>query len=164
MDVIEPGGKLLVVTENGFGKCSRLEEYPTKGRATGGVTTIDQKSMPKIGQIADARVVQDDDDVTMISSGGIMLRLKVKVISMSGRSTRGFKVMDLKDSIVASVARMAAKDLERNDPAMQEKRASEEMVSEIVESEIEEIEPVEIEAEEIDTEEIETEEDDSEQE
>ena len=119
MDVIEPGGKLLVVTENGFGKCSNLEEYPAKGRATGGVATIDQKSLPKIGEIAAARVVQDDDDVTMISSAGIMLRLKVKVISVSGRSTRGFKVMDLgKDSIVASVARMAAKDLVKSEPVV----------------------------------------------
>ncbi len=121
MDVIEPGGKLLVITENGFGKCTKLEEYPTKGRATGGVTTIDQKSMPKIGQIADARVVQDEDDVTMISSGGVMLRLKVKVISVSGRSTRGFKVMDLgKDSVVASVARMASKDLLKDESARSE--------------------------------------------
>jgi len=112
MDVIEPGGKLLVVTENGFGKCTKLEEYPVKGRATSGVATIDQKNLPKIGKITDARVVQDEDDVTMISSSGIVLRLKVKVISMSGRATRGFKVMDLvKDSIVASVARMAAKDM-----------------------------------------------------
>ena len=169
MDVIEPGGKLLVVTENGFGKCSRLEEYPTKGRATGGVATIDQKSLPKIGEIADARVVQDDDDVTMISSGGVMLRLKVKVISMSGRSTRGFKVMDLKESIVASVARMAAKDLERNDPAMKEKRDSEETSAEIVDGEVDETEPidvelVEIEPEDEDTEGGETEEDDPEQE
>lgn len=141
MDVIEPGGKLLVVTENGFGKCSRLEEYPTKGRGTHGVTTIDQKSMPKIGEIADARVVQDDDDVTMISSGGVMLRLKVKVISMSGRATRGFKVMDLgKDTIVASVARMASKDLERNDPAMREEKsevAVDSIIDEAIEPELE---------------------------
>ncbi len=112
MDVIEPKGKLLVVTTNGFGKCTDLGEYPTKSRATTGVTTIDQKHLPKIGVIADARVVQDEDDVTMISSGGIMLRLKVKVISVSGRSTRGFKLMDLgKDTYVASVARMPFQDL-----------------------------------------------------
>ena len=121
MDVIEAGGKLLVVTENGFGKCSKLEEYPSKGRATGGVATIDQKSLSKIGEIADARVVQDEDDVTMISSVGIMLRLKVKVISVSGRATRGFKVMDLaKDAVVASVARMAAKDIEKIEPEKSE--------------------------------------------
>jgi hypothetical protein len=95
--------------------------------------------------------------------------LKVVVISMSGRSTRGFKVMDLKDSIVASVARMAAKDLERNDPAMQEKRASEVTVAElgegeIAEGDIEEIEMVDIETEEIEPEDNETDEDTSEQE
>lgn len=112
MDIIEPGGKLLVVTENGFGKSTSLDEYPVRGRATNGIATIDQKNLPRIGEIAAARVVQDEDEVTMISSGGVMLRLKVKVISTSGRATRGFKVMDLgKDSLVASVARMAFADL-----------------------------------------------------
>ena len=126
MDIIEPGGKLLVITENGFGKCTKLEEYPTKSRATGGVTTIDQKNLSKIGMIADARVVQDEDDVTMISSAGVMLRLKVKVISVSGRGTRGFKVMDLgKDTVVASVARMSAKYLVKDEPAEQAEATSE---------------------------------------
>jgi DNA gyrase subunit A len=112
MEVIEPNGKLLVVTENGFGKRSDLGEYPVKGRGTGGVTTIDQKNLSKIGKIAASRVVQDEDEVTMISSGGIMLRLKVKVISMSGRATRGFRIMDLgKEDLVASVARIAEADL-----------------------------------------------------
>jgi DNA gyrase subunit A len=114
MDVVEPGGKLLVVTDNGFGKQTNLAEYPVRGRATGGITTIDQKNMPLIGKIATARVVQDDDEITMISSGGIMLRLKVGVISMSGRTTRGFRLMDLgKDDQVASLARIAAADINK---------------------------------------------------
>ena len=92
-----------------------LEEYPEKGRATGGVATIDQKNLPKIGQIASARVVQDDDEITIISSGGIMLRLKVKDISMSGRATRGFKLMDLgKEDSVASLARIATAEVRKN--------------------------------------------------
>jgi len=112
MDVIEPGGKLLVVTEFGYGKRSDLATYPVKGRATGGVATIDQKNLEKIGFIAAARVVQDDDEVTMISASGVLLRLKVKDISTGGRATRGYRVMDLdKEDFVASVARMAAADL-----------------------------------------------------
>ena len=112
MDVVEPNGKLMVVTEFGYGKRTNLEVYPVKGRATGGVATIDLKNLEKIGSIAAARVVQDEDEVTMISASGVLLRLKVKDISMSGRSTRGFRIMDLdKDDFVASVARIAFADL-----------------------------------------------------
>jgi len=112
MDVVEPNGKLLVVTEFGYGKRSDLTGYPVKGRATGGVATIDLKNLDKIGSIAAARVVQDDDEVTMISASGVLLRLKVKDISISGRATRGYRVMDLdKDDFVASVARISAADL-----------------------------------------------------
>ncbi len=107
MDVIEPGGQLLVVSEQGYGKRSNLDEYPAKSRGTGGVTTTDQKSLSKIGYIVAARVVQETDEVTLISSGGIVIRLKVKDISSSGRATRGFKLMDLgPEDVVASVARI----------------------------------------------------------
>ncbi|MHC1739536.1 MAG: DNA gyrase subunit A [Anaerolineaceae bacterium] len=116
MEVVEPEGMLLVVTEQGYGKRSKLEEYPVKGRATGGVATIDQKSFEKIGKIVAARVVQADDEITIISSGGIMLRLKTTVISASGRSTRGFKLQDLgKGDTVASLARISAADMKQVD-------------------------------------------------
>jgi DNA gyrase subunit A len=107
MDVIEPNGQLLVVSEKGYGKRSDLAEYPAKGRATGGVATTDQKNLSKTGHVASARVVQESDEVSIISSSGIMLRLKVKDISSSGRATRGFKLMDLDaDDTVAAVARI----------------------------------------------------------
>lgn len=116
MDVIEPEGQLLVVTEKGYGKRSKLDEYPAKGRATGGVATIDQKNLSKIGNISAARVVQETDEISMISSGGIMLRLKVNDISMSGRATRGFKLMDLgSDDVVASVARIVNAEVQKAD-------------------------------------------------
>lgn len=115
MDVIEPKGQLLVVTERGFGKRTNLDEYPVKGRATGGVATIAQKSLPQIGCIASSRVVQEADEVSIISSNGIMLRLKVSNISMSGRATRGFKLMDLgADDIVASLARIPDNEVKQN--------------------------------------------------
>jgi DNA gyrase subunit A len=110
MDVIEPGGQLLVVSEQGYGKRSDLDEYPAKSRATGGVATTDQKNLAKIGKIASARVVQESDEITIISSSGIVIRLKIKDISSSGRATRGFKLMDLgQDDSVASVARVNTK-------------------------------------------------------
>ena len=116
MDVIESGGQLLTVTERGFGKRSDLKEYPVKGRATGGVATIDQKQLPRVGHITAARVVQAEDEVTLISSSGVILRLKVKDISMSGRATRGFKLMDLGDEdVVVSVARINTSEISKTE-------------------------------------------------
>jgi len=114
MEVVEPGGDLLVVTMGGYGKRTSLDEYPLKSRATKGVQTIDKKALGKIGRIASARVVQAPDDLTIMSAGGVALRTKVKDISQTGRSTRGVLLMNLAtgDS-VASVARVADADLRR---------------------------------------------------
>lgn len=109
MEVVEPGGSLLVVTSQGIGKQTPLEEYPTKGRATGGVLTIDQKSLSKIGLIAGARVVQQTDEVTLISSAGQAIRLKVSQISSSGRGTRGVHLVNITPGDnLASLARIPA--------------------------------------------------------
>jgi len=112
MEVIEPGGDLLQVTTKGFGKRTPLSAYPPKGRATGGVLTISKKALKQIGLIAAARVVQEADDLTIISSNGVVLRTKVKQISQAGRATRGVRIMDIKDGdTVASLARIADADL-----------------------------------------------------
>ncbi len=112
LEIVEPGGSLLVVTDEGYGKRTPLKEYSAKGRATGGISTIDQKSLDKIGKIASARVVQPADDVTVISTNGIVLRLKVKDIKEAGRATRGVRLMKPQagDSI-AAIARIANADL-----------------------------------------------------
>jgi DNA gyrase subunit A len=114
MEVAEPGGDLLVVTSRGYGKRTPLTDYPLKGRATGGVVTIDQKALPQVGLIAAARVVQEADDVTIISGSGSVLRTHVKDIRRAGRGTRGVVLMSLeRDDCVASLARIAAADLKR---------------------------------------------------
>ena len=96
-----------MVTVLGYGKRVVLDEYPAKNRATGGVLTADQNSMEKTGKVAVARVVQEIDEVTLISSSGIVLRQKVSGISTSARGTRGFRLVNLdKDDSVASVARI----------------------------------------------------------
>lgn len=112
MEVIEPGGYLAQITTHGYGKRTPLTEYPIKGRATGGVHTIDKKALAKTGPIASARVVQEADDITIISAGGVILRTKVSDISISGRSTRGFVIMNPQDGdSVATMARIADADL-----------------------------------------------------
>jgi DNA gyrase subunit A len=112
MEVIEPGGELLQITTKGYGKRTPLSAYPPKGRATGGVLTISKKGLDQVGLIAAARVVQEADDLTIISSNGVVLRTKVKQISQAGRATRGVRIMDIKEGdTVASLARTAHADL-----------------------------------------------------
>jgi DNA gyrase subunit A len=114
MDVVEREGSLLVVTTGGFGKQTPLNAYPAKGRATGGVSTIDQKSLPEIGKIVSARVVQKEDDLTIITANGVAIRIKNKDVKQAGRATKGVHLIKPQDGdYVASVARIAAEDLKR---------------------------------------------------
>ncbi|WKZ35845.1 MAG: DNA gyrase subunit A [Anaerolineales bacterium] len=114
MDVVEKDGALLVVTSKGFGKQTPLTEYTSKGRATGGISTIDQKAIKEIGRIAAARVVQKDDDLTMMTANGVTLRLKVKDVKQSGRATRGVHLIKPQaGDEVASMARISADDLKK---------------------------------------------------
>jgi DNA gyrase subunit A len=114
MDVVEPNGSLLVVTREGFGKQTPLDEYPVKRRGTGGVATIAKKALGIVGKITSSRVVQPDDHLTLISSNGLVIRLKVKDVKQSGRATRGVRLMKLQQGdSVAAVARIATEDLKR---------------------------------------------------
>ena len=109
MEVVDQEGDLLVVTFNGYGKRTPIREYTPKGRATGGVATIAQKTLDVTGRIAAARMVHDDDDLTIITAGGQALRLKVKQVRRAGRATMGTHMMQLKEGdTIASMARITA--------------------------------------------------------
>ncbi len=115
MEVIEPGAHLLIATEHGFGKHTPLNDYPAKGRATGGVVTLDQKHLGRTGVVVAARVVHPDDEITVITSGGIALRMKVKAMEASGRATRGSRLINLESGdTVASVARLTTEPAPAN--------------------------------------------------
>lgn len=112
MDVVEPGADLLVVTSKGYGKRTPLSEYSTQGRATQGVMTVNRKYLDRTGEITSARVVQEEDDLTLISTNGVVLRTKVGDISQMGRGTQGVRIMNLGEGdSVASVARISESDL-----------------------------------------------------
>jgi DNA gyrase subunit A len=114
MDVVEKDGSLLIVTTNGFGKQTPLTEYAAKGRATNGISTIDQKAIKEIGNIAAARVVQKDDDLTIMTANGVTIRLKVKDVKQSGRATKGVHLIKPNEGdSVASVARTSAEDMKK---------------------------------------------------
>ncbi len=114
MEVVETGGDLLVVTTKGYGKRTSLKQYAAKGRGTSGMLTIDVKAMATIGHIAAVRVVQSADEVTIISTAGVVLRTKVKDIKQAGRATRGVRLMNVASGdSVATLARIAEADLKR---------------------------------------------------
>jgi len=118
MEVVEPNGSLLVVTEKGYGKRTLLNLYNPKGRGTQGQVTIHAKYIPDVGRIADARVVQNDDEVTLISSLGMVLRVKVSEIRSSGKGTRGVRLMNIsKGDTVASLARIQSYAPDLDQPA-----------------------------------------------
>jgi DNA gyrase subunit A len=103
VDVVMPDQDLLLITECGFGKRTPLSEYRVQSRYGKGVRAMFLS--PLTGTICGARVVSRDDQVTCISSNGIILRTSVKSVSRQGRYSRGVRIMDLRDGdLVASVA------------------------------------------------------------
>ncbi len=114
MDVVDKDGSLLIVTKGGFGKQTSLKNYTPKGRATRGIATVDQKAFDEIGKIAAARVVRNDDELTIITANGVVLRLKVKDVKQSGRATKGVHLIKPQEGdYVASVARISSEELKR---------------------------------------------------
>jgi DNA gyrase subunit A len=88
-------GDLLVVTENGYGKRTKLADYPRKGRAGLGVKTVQLTEAR--GQLVGARIVRDGYQVMLISNGGTVIKIPVDDIRRLGRSTQGVIVMRLRE-------------------------------------------------------------------
>ena len=109
--IYDEKGYLLAITENGFGKRTELEEYRVQIRAGKGVITY--KVTPKTGKVVGIKIVNDDDDVMLITDTGILIRLDVKDVSVLGRSTQGVTLMRSNDGgKVVSVAKVTSEDKE----------------------------------------------------
>ncbi len=103
-DVVMPDDSVLVITEKGYGKRTHVDEYRQQNRYGQGVRAM-VLSPERTGKIVTARVVTKGDEVTCISTNGIILRTSVDHVSQQGRSTQGVRVMDLREGdTVASVA------------------------------------------------------------
>jgi DNA gyrase subunit A len=103
MDVVRPDTELLVVTENGYGKRTPIEDYPVKGRGSMGVKTIGLTE--KKGALAGALIVREHHDLVFISQAGMVQRTGVKGISKQGRPAQGVRLMNLReDDVVSAVA------------------------------------------------------------
>jgi DNA gyrase subunit A len=108
-DVVEPNGELLVVSEHGFGKRSPMSEFPVHGRNSQGVWALDHNRIDETGRVAAARVVHIDDQVTIITSNGIVIRTVVRDIRQTGRASKGVRVVTPGDGdTVTAMARLSA--------------------------------------------------------
>jgi len=104
MDVVIPDWELLVITAEGMGKRTLLSEYNRQGRYGGGVRTL-SRAFDVTGPIIDMHVIKGDEDISLISSDGKMIRTKISQIPRMGRATQGARVMNLYEgATVASVA------------------------------------------------------------
>lgn len=100
---------LLVVTENGFGKRTELEEYKVQSRGGKGILTY--RVTEKTGRIAGIRLVDETDDIILISSDGTIIRIHVSDISILGRATQGVTLMRMSEgNAVVSIARILKED------------------------------------------------------
>ena len=100
MDVVRPDTELLVVTENGYGKRTDIEEYPRKGRGSMGVKTASLTE--KKGGVAGALIVREHQELVFISQNGMVQRTGVRGISKQGRPAQGVRVMNLRDDDAVS--------------------------------------------------------------
>jgi DNA gyrase subunit A len=96
---------ILVISENGYGKRSKIEDYRITNRGGKGVKTINITE--KTGDLITVKSVSNDNDLMIITENGLTIRLNVSSISLLGRATQGVRVINLKgEDRIASVARV----------------------------------------------------------
>lgn len=113
MQLVEPGQELLVVTRNGYGKRTRVEDYKVQTRGGKGLLTYDKAKFKKTGELVGAMVVGEDDDIMLINSDGIIIRMKASEVSRLGRATQGVKIMSVnEDANIIAMAKVAKDDMD----------------------------------------------------
>lgn len=105
VSLCDEGTDLLVVSENGFGKRTDIDEYRIQIRAGKGIKTYNISE--KTGELVGAEMVNEDDEMMIINSDGVLIRLRVNEISLFGRVTSGVKLMKTNDEVnVVSIAKI----------------------------------------------------------
>ena len=108
---IDQKRKMLVITENGFGKRTPLEEYRLQARGGKGVATYDKTKFSKTGLLVGATLVSEDDEVMVINSNGVIIRIRADEVSTLGRTTQGVKIMKVeKGNRIVSFAKVVDED------------------------------------------------------
>jgi DNA gyrase subunit A len=115
LNLVMQDSELLSVTEHGYGKCTPIDDYPTQSRGGSGVITL--KVNGKTGPVAAARVIDvQDNDLMIISAGGVVIRMDVHNIIRGGRATQGRRMMNLGNGdMVVAVATTNGKKLDTSE-------------------------------------------------
>ena len=105
MSLSDEGEDLLVVSQNGYGKRTDINEYRSQIRAGKGIKAYNMSE--KTGEIVGATMVNNEDELMLINSDGVLIRLRVDDISVFGRITSGVKLMKTDDEVnVVSIAKI----------------------------------------------------------
>lgn len=111
MELVEPDQELLVVTENGYGKRTSVKDYKIQVRGGKGLLTYDKTKFKKTGALIGAMVVDEDDEILMINSEGIIIRIRAGEVSKLGRATQGVKIMKVGDDTkIVAMAKVIKED------------------------------------------------------
>ncbi|MDY6930684.1 MAG: DNA gyrase subunit A [Halobacteriota archaeon] len=105
MDIVKEGANLLMITENGYGKRTPIDQYRTQNRGGKGIINI--VTNDRNGRVADIKEVFEEDEVIFTSTEGIVIRVPVKQIRLQGRNTQGVRLMRLtEEDKVVSITRI----------------------------------------------------------
>ena len=111
MQLASQGSQMLIVSEKGLGKRTNMEEFTAQNRGGKGVKCY--KITEKTGEVVGAKAVDEDDEIMIINTEGIIIRMECSGISVLGRITSGVKLINLKDNeIVASIAKVRETNIE----------------------------------------------------
>jgi len=126
-DVVEADTAILTVTENGYGKRTQETEYRQQGR--GGKGIIDIKTTERNGKVVGLLQVKESDEVMLVTNGGMLIRMRVKEISVIGRNTQGVRLIALENDQekVMAISKLPESDEseENAEPVAQEEGAAE---------------------------------------
>jgi DNA gyrase subunit A len=113
METVRPGGALLTVTENGFGKRTEIDEYRVQSR--GGIGVINIATTDRNGLVVGIAYVEDGDELLLITGQGMIIRMQASDVRAIGRATQGVKLIEMEgEDRVVSIARLVEKE-EEND-------------------------------------------------
>ncbi len=127
MEVLEENTEILIVTKNGYGKRTPAEEYRIQGRGGKGIKTCNITD--KNGSLVAMKAVTGEEDVMLITTGGVLIRMAVNDISTMGRNTQGVRLIRLNESeeeFVATVA-MVEKEEEKEEVIIGEEEESQDI-------------------------------------
>ena len=128
MELVEPEQQLLVATENGFGKRTPVDEYKIQVRGGKGLLTYDKAKFKKTGALIGAMVVDEDDEIFLINSEGIIIRIRAEEVSVLGRATQGVKIMKFDEGTrIVAMAKAIKEEDDGEKPAASAKNGGEQM-------------------------------------